>query len=171
MSSSCKARKTALVDTVRPINNMIQPNFRSGAAACSDQTTSQPQSPANLPVPAPVQPQVGEQWEEFLRYALELQRRIAQGGCAVVIKLLVARASQPCTCCLLDCCTVSQILESLFNLNPASKGRLSWMPLTRNKACLTGCLGARLLLLVGVRRIAVAAAMPALQDCKHAVHA
>ena len=81
---------------------MIQPNFRSESAACSGQTTSQPQSPANPPAPAPLQPQVGEQWEEFLRYALELQRRIAQGGCAIIIRLLVAKASQPCTYYLLE---------------------------------------------------------------------
>ena len=49
---------------------------------------------------------------------------------------------------LLKCCTVLQTLESRFNLNPASKDSLSWMCLTQSRACLTGCSGARLLLLV-----------------------
>lgn len=48
-------------------------------AARSVQPSEQLQGPADLPTP--VQPQVGEQWEEFLRYALDLQRRLAQGGC------------------------------------------------------------------------------------------
>ena len=50
---------------------------------CSDRSFAEPQPPKDLP--AAVQPQVGEQWEEFLRYALDLQRRIAQGvhGCLV----------------------------------------------------------------------------------------
>lgn len=42
----------------------------------SVQPSEQLQGPADLPTP--VQPQVGEQWEEFLRYALDLQRRLAQ---------------------------------------------------------------------------------------------
>lgn len=67
--------------------------------------------------------------------------------------------------------TASQILEYLFNLNPASKDRLSWTPLTRNKACLIGCLGVRLLSLVGARRIAAAVAMLALKDYIQPVHA
>lgn len=42
----------------------------------SGHSISELESPAALP--APVQPQVGEQWEEFLKYALDLQRRIAE---------------------------------------------------------------------------------------------
>ena len=50
-----------------------------GNFTCSSQHTSGEQRQAAQHVP--VQPEVGEQWEEFLRYALEMQRQLAKGDC------------------------------------------------------------------------------------------
>ena len=46
--------------------------------ACSSQQISDHQGQVATTVP--LQPEVGEQWEEFLKYALEMQRQLAQGG-------------------------------------------------------------------------------------------
>ena len=50
---------------------------------CSSHAFPDLQRPAALP--APVQPQLGEQWEEFVKYAQELQRQIAEGERAVSV--------------------------------------------------------------------------------------
>ena len=64
---------------------------RSFALICSSQHTSGGQSQAAQPVP--VQPEVGEQWEEFLRYALEMQRQLAKGDLLLLSRRHVSVAA------------------------------------------------------------------------------
>lgn len=83
---------------------------------CSDSTQLQ-SSPESAQSPAPLQPHLGEQWEEFVKYASELQRQMARGTYIQHIY---------CCCCFLSWQERSIYLQKLglrLSLNHPNQGK------------------------------------------------